>query len=196
MTHYISNWLGPISTFLGFVAVLLVYYLQSRRALSTQRAEIYADLERESSRLFEIARQNPRMVRYLEGEAPGSPEEERELHHDAFWFLPQVLNLFELSISFRKRGILEPDILVTWVAWYFEVASYERFDDFWKEFRIHYKRDLREILDAAVACAKYKTEGSPCPKQYFERCARILKDATITEYYRALEKDYERTTAA
>ena len=178
-------WLEPISTFAGFVGLIVTFWLSSRKSLQTQRADTYFKLEVESSRLFEIARENHEMMLRLQDKLDVEGARAEQLDHQITWYLPQVLNLFELSIAFRKRKIFERRVFLTWVAWYYELSSYGRFPAFWEELRLHYKPDLRMVMDTGIRCGASTASASACERQFFEQCAEIFGDRRILTYYEA-----------
>ena len=109
-------WLEPLSTFAGFVGLIVACLLSSRKSLQTQRADTCSKLEVESSRLFEIAGENHDMMLRLQDKLDVDDARAEQLDHQITWYLPQVLNLFELSTAFRKRRIFEPRVFLTWIA--------------------------------------------------------------------------------
>lgn len=178
-----------ISTLLGFLGLIGTYWHQSRKALKTERAQYYFNLETESSRLFEIARQNPRLMRRLEDRLEGSEAELEEVDHEITWYLPQVLNLFEISLTFRDRGILDREVLATWIAWYYEVASYPLFPRFWEDLEPHYKPRLRRIMNAGVKQAAAGNETDTAMRHFYDDCAKAMKDGSPRRYW----GDYHKT---
>jgi hypothetical protein len=176
-----------IAALIGLGGALWIYWLTNAQQRLVQRAETYMKLEMEASRIFEIARENARLVAFFNGKfVPETPEERADLEHQVAWYLPQVLNLFEISISFYKRKIFDRDIFATWVSWYLEVGSAEGFQRAWKDLRMHYKSDLRPIMEYGIKAGDMLHRGvdaEQVTRWYFEQVAHKLPDLALLTYY-------------
>ncbi|MDF1872641.1 hypothetical protein [Vannielia sp.] len=183
-----ADWIAiasVIAGLLGIAASNLVGWWSTRK---TQRAEVYFNLEMEANRIFEIARERPEMFLYLEGF--DQPETEQKIRHELFWFLPQILSLFEIAIIYRQRRIFEVEIFSTWMAWILELSLSERFDEFWQELRLHYRPELRALLQIGLDLSKDKSSNlEETTELFYAAVSDRLKDPAILQYYKsALEE--------
>lgn len=182
---FVSDWLAPAAPILALIGVLTPLIITLMRDNKTLRADVYFKLEMEASRLFEISRQSPDMMNYLEGR-PVRGDDHDLLRHEIFWYLPQVLNLFEISILFRHKGIFDKATFSTWIAWYLELGGSERFCEFWRELRVHYRPELRAIMDAAAELSSNdEADLETTTEMFFGRVGSILKDRSILPYYKS-----------
>lgn len=171
----------------AMIVPLVVNQIRSRAVL---RLDTYFKLEMEASRIFEISRQNQMMMGYLEGRISGGDCLEK-LRHEVFWYLPQVLNVFEISIVFRKRGIFDRDTFSTWIAWFLELSMSRRFDEFWEELRLHYRPELRQLLDYGLELSKAEDRlAEDVTEDFFRKASSLLQDRGIfTHYKRCVESN-------
>lgn len=184
-----QDWLSAAAILAGFVSLALTLHVNGRASRRTQNADTYFKLETEASRLFEIARQSPELIAYLEGaevDAAEAKKYDRELVH----YLPQVLNLFEISILFRDEGIFERDTFSTWLAWYLEIAMAKRFPGQWEEMRLHYRPELREIMQAGIECANAPGKDlETITEDFFKEVSVILADPKLYRHYKTCVED-------
>jgi hypothetical protein len=170
---------------LAFIGAGSYLYTRSHdRAL--QKHQNYLSLEFESIHVFQVCVEHPEIPIYLEGRDAGAALNP-QINEKAYWFVCQVLNLFELIISYRKDKVVPNDVFATWVSWFYELGTAARFEEFWEgeELWAHYKRELREIMDTAIEFSK--KEGRPSYddelRAFHNRVARIMKDPSIQKHF-------------
>ena len=105
------------------------------------------------------------------------------LTHQLTWFYCEVLNLFELAITFRKKGILDTDDFITWIAWFHELSASKGFPLMWTEQRVHYKPQLRQLMDDGVRAGAMAPEDGDSCRWYFRAASRELCSPEILDYY-------------
>ena len=187
------EFLQLLSITVGFSGSILIFWLNGNRQNRVMQLETYFKLENESSRLFEVARQNPKMMMYLDGKyAPASEQEEQELQFQLRWFVPQVLNAFELSISYKEQAIFDKSVFLTWVSWYHELSTAENFSLFWQDLREHYMPDLRVYMDLGVEIqaklGAHEAGETAGRKLYFEMLGEAKKDPDYLAYFEGCEE--------
>jgi hypothetical protein len=186
--YWVGIWnAADLAALLGFVGVIVTLAVNARRSLKVQRVDTYMKLELEASRVFEIIRNNKGIIDYLNDDRADNEEEKSaQFKHSAEWLLAQVLNLFEMSVVFRKRGIFEDNLFVTWVAWYYEVGQYKRFPEFWESFEPHYRLELRQIINLSIQMRD--APGDKSEEDFFSEVSRILKAPAIKTYHEDFRK--------
>jgi hypothetical protein len=178
---------GIIVQFIAFVVTgIVVYYTLVDRPL--QRRRIYLDLEFEASRIFRICIDHPEVISYLESKAQASDKSSEE---KSYWFVCQCLNAFEIMISFRAQRMVSKDLFATWVSWFHELGTYERFAEFWygRNLWSHYKDDLQEVMNLAIRLrrarrADFDEKGLEQELERFHReVSAIFDDRSIQEFW-------------
>ncbi|MBV9983089.1 hypothetical protein [Bradyrhizobium sp.] len=115
------------------------------------------------------------------------------MREKAYWFVCQVLNLFEIIISYRKDHVVPDDVFATWVSWFHELGTSKRFERFWidEELWSHYKGELQQILNLATGLARKREEDFASVessyddelKAFHDQVATIMKDPSIKEHF-------------
>ena len=131
----------------GFIAGIFAYVTRSKKELQLQHRNNYFSLELEASRIFTIAVQNPDIPRFLRGEFDNDAKgDDPRMKEQAFWFVSQVLNIFEIAISLRNERTISSELFATWVPWFYELGTYNRFREFWcgrpYDLMYNYRQDL------------------------------------------------------
>jgi hypothetical protein len=150
------SWVKNNPAVTGIVGVLVAFLgpISALRDRKLQRRRVYMDLEFESARIFAGCIDRPEIIGYLEGSlaSPSSLEEPELVPERAYWYVCQVLNTFELMISLYQEKVVRIDVFSTWVSWFHEVGTYERFSEFWdtRGLSFHYKKELQDVMDTAM----------------------------------------------
>lgn len=176
----------------GFLAAILSYIIKSRKDLRLQHRNNYFSLELEASRIFTIAVQNPDIPRFLRGDLDNEEKgKDPRLEEQAFWFVSQELNIFEIAISLRNEKTITSELFATWVPWFYELGTYQHFRKFWAErpydLMYNYKQDLQEIMTAAIELKLSPDFDEDNPKtmeRFCEKVADIFGDRAILRQYR------------
>lgn len=177
-----------LSIIVGFGGTMLIFGLNGARQRKVMKLETYFKLESESSRLFEIARTNPEMMLYLDGRyKPKSKAEKDKLEFELRWFLPQVLNTFELSISYKEQQIFDESVFLTWVSWYHELSTAANFGLFWPDLREHYMPELRTFMDLGLEVQaeldSHRAGENEGRNLYFCKLSARLNDPQYKQYF-------------
>jgi len=187
---------GAIFTFVGILVPLFIFILL-RRERMLQRRRAYVDLEFEASRLFRVCIDHPDIMQYLDAHSETLGAEARE---KAYWHVCQVLNIFEVIISFYEEKTVTADLFSTWVSWFHELGTATRFGEFWEQerLRFHYKSHLQKIMDAAqrlysARSPDFQQDNTQYDRELLEfhrQVADILRDNSILEHFtESLELD-------
>jgi len=161
------------------------------RDRNLQRLRTYVDLEFEASRIFRVCVDRPEIITYLEGRSDNTT---LDVEERAYWYVCQVLNTFEIMISFRARGLVSKEVFTTWVSWFYELGISKRFKDYWDEerfLRSHYKPDLQDIMDAAQKLLRERTSDYDEIRElqsFHDEVARLLNDRSISRHFRTSVK--------
>lgn len=185
---------------LGFLGV--ASYLYTRKHDRTlAKHQNYLSLEFESIRVFQTCLEHPEIPLYLEGETVAEPLSQY-IAEKAYWLVCQELNLFELIISYRKDEVVPDDVFATWVSWFHELGTAERFQDIWikEELWSHYKEELRNIMETAIALTgKRGKDFNSVPTSYddelqefHEAVGRIMDDDSIAQHFRSARQKRRR----
>jgi hypothetical protein len=181
-------WERPaIVAFMGILVTLLLYVL-SRRDRMLQRRRAYVDLEFEASRLFRVCIDHPDIMTYLEADSETLTPMARE---KAYWHVCQILNIFEVIISFYRDKLVAADLFSTWVAWFHELGTARRFGEFWEQERLkfHYKIDVQLIMNAARRLYRARLPDFDDDQydrellEFYRQVACIFEDSAILEHF-------------
>jgi hypothetical protein len=183
---------GPAAAFIGLFVPFLIFLL-ARPDRKLQRRRVYMDLEFESARIFRTCVDHPEIVNYLEGALDADPE----VSEKVYWHVCQVLNTFELMISLYKEGMVQIDIFSTWVSWFHELGTAQRFGEFWDKrgLSFHYKIELQEIMDQAQTLLRNRTAtiSNDAELGIFHRgVSDLLRDYRILQHFQKSQKNKAR----
>jgi hypothetical protein len=163
----------------------------SEKDRKLQHRRNYLNLELEASRIFQVCVENPEVPLYLKGDL--SPVPNSHVAERCYWFICQTLNVFEIIISFRKEEMVEDRLFATWISWFHELGTSERFADYWigQTLCAHYKPELQQIMDEALRLRRQRpaefdnnTELQLKELEAFHRqAARILQDSSIDRHF-------------
>ena len=183
-----------IVTFVVFLASIITFLITSHQNRKLQHRRNYVDLEFEASRIFQVCVNNPEIPAYLEG-APFDSKTGQLTPERVYWFVCQVLNVFEIIISFRKEKMVTSDLFNTWVSWFHELGTAERFGEFWEDEEIwsHYKEDLQKIMNTARALRLKRRRDIEFDNRnyndemrvFHHEVAIILDDPSIEKHFEA-----------
>jgi hypothetical protein len=185
-------------TGIGGIVVAFLSRFFARRDRTLQRRRVYMDLEFESARIFGTCIDRPEIIGYLEGSlvSPSSREERDLVPERAYWYVCQVLNTFELMISLYQEKVVTIDIFSTWLSWFHEVGTYERFPDFWNDraLSFHYKKELQDVMYTAMKLRnnpdREREDFDPDTElaSFHNSVSDIFADDEIEEHYRKSRK--------
>jgi hypothetical protein len=122
---------------------------------------------------------------YLNG---GSGQDDSLIKERTYWYVCQVLNVFEIMISFRARKMIAKDVFATWVSWFHELGTAARFSESWddRKLRFNYKVSLQEIMEAAKKLRHDFGDEVDSPsalERFHDDVAEILHDCSISKHF-------------
>jgi hypothetical protein len=185
--RYLADHPESVVNLLVFSAAVITFWISSHKDRELQRRRTYTELEFEASRIFTVCVEHPDVPRYLQGDLP--PEQaNRQIEEKAFWFVSQVLNIFEIATSFRREGLVSKELFATWVSWFHELGTSARFGDYWdgRHLRSNYKSDLRKIMDAAQRLRNTRQPSFNADdelQEFHDEVARLFGDDTISTHF-------------
>lgn len=185
--------LGIMVNAIGFFVGIFHFIRSSKKDRELKQRNNYFDIELESSRIFRVAVQNPDIPRYLRGDLEGTLQgSDPRLVEQSYWFVSQVLNIFEIAISLRNDKNISSELFATWVDWFYELGTFKNFRLFWAEnpyaLMYNYKHHLQEIMTVAI---EYRMspdyDEDAYRKRFFEQVAAVFKDQEILRQYQITE---------
>ncbi|MEF2070790.1 hypothetical protein [Consotaella aegiceratis] len=71
------------------------------------------------------------------------------------------------------------------MAWFLELGAAENFELVWSNLRIHYKPELRAMMDLAVAtgAGSRRNESDVDDRQFFAKVGDLMRAPGILRYY-------------
>lgn len=132
-----------------FVVAQRIEKAKDRKAVMR---DTYQRLELASIELFRFEAGNVNFIRAVWEKHAPLPERDAAEYTVLTNYVCQILNLFELAVSFRRERVLPPEIFGSWVAWMDDLVNSEgkAFGEVWAEVRRNYTPDLRRIMDAGL----------------------------------------------
>lgn len=164
------------SLLIAVVTFILKEWLISRRNLRTANREIYQKLEFASIDLFRFDASGSQLPGILWADDLPIPPEGSAQRYAYLNYVCQILNLFEMSVRFRKEKIMPPEIFGSWVIWYFDLCNRDNFIPIWKEVRLNYTCDLRRIMDKGIEIVEGDLKEEDQRKRFFEFVAEELNN--------------------
>jgi GNAT superfamily N-acetyltransferase len=94
-------------------------------------------------------------------------------------YVCQFLNLFEMSVRFRKEKVMPAEVFGSWVIWYYDLFSRPYFYTIWQEVRLNYTCDLRRIADKYFEVASRFDDEMELKKHFFSFVAEEVHDKNL-----------------
>ncbi|MBB5519127.1 hypothetical protein [Amphiplicatus metriothermophilus] len=171
-----------IAAIAGLIITLIVFTVRQHAVHVAAVRDTYMKLELSSNEIFRFEADKAAILApYHAASCPAlarSPE--CDLIAENFYL--QQLNLFEVSVRFRKNGVMEKSVFGSWVAWYYEVLTSWHFRELWPDLRLHYTPELRAIFDDPVATFDEKADDGPRRRAFFAHVAKVLKCRIIRDW--------------
>jgi N-acetylglutamate synthase-like GNAT family acetyltransferase len=143
--------IGLVLQFAGFAVIIIVFVVQNNINKRVLKQEIYQKLEFASIEMFRFELQNSASSWKLYDENHQIPSKTSKEYREMVNHVTQVLNLFEMSIEFRNKKIIENKIFASWIVWFWEMTQLKNFVILWKDIELHYMDELRFILRTGIA---------------------------------------------
>lgn len=178
--------LAAIGEIGAVVALLFVYKYESNQTQVIERREIYQRLEFASIDLFRFEHANEDVFRAVWVDTTVAVPDSLE-YLRVKQYMCQILNLFEMSVSFLKDDIISADIFASWVIWMYELSGRPAFQHAWaQDLRANYVESLRAVLDRAVVLAE-QPDGLHA---FYRDVAVIVNCPLIARFGEALNPTY------
>lgn len=126
---------------------------QSRKELKEARREIYQRLELASIELFRFEADHIELIRPL-WEAAAKLPDQGTAEDEAFCnYVCQHLNLHEMAIRFRLDNVMEAEVFISWIAWFWKLSTAPRFPQIWTRMKNDYIPVLQDTYNQGVKIA-------------------------------------------
>ncbi|NVO09103.1 MAG: GNAT family N-acetyltransferase [Bacteroidales bacterium] len=180
MLHYNSNIdLGQIATAISLLIAVLTFIIKERsdikRELRIANRETYQKLELASIDLFRFDAINIELSSILWGDYEIPLDSGKRYAY--LNYVCQILNLFEMSIRFKKEKVMPAEVFGSWVIWYYDLCERKNFKPIWSDVKMNYTCDLRKIIEKGICDAK---EGRK--KDFFAYVAREVNYNQIAKW--------------
>lgn len=154
---------------------IIAQAIQRNRDRDVARRGIYEKLELASIELFRFEADHIDLIRPVwEEETPIPPKDSAE-YIATLNYVCQILNLFELSIKFRKDGTMPEDVFGSWVAWFFLLVKSPGFPEIWEDARGNYLPMLRNIMDGGIRIVDGESDPAKQEVRFYDYLSYLLK---------------------
>lgn len=159
----INNTAQIIGIVIAATMIVVTILVNARQANDTAQQTIYQTLEIESVKLFRFECDHPYLVAQLWFPTEAAKMEESQRipecvrEYQLRQYVCQILNLFEMALRFRKKGISEPEVFGSWIIWMWELCREEVFQRHWigvDGINTNYVKDFRKLIDEGIAIAR------------------------------------------
>ena len=156
--------------------------IEKKKDRKQANKESYQQLEFASIDLFRFEAENIELIRPIWEENREIPSKNTAEYIVLMNYVCQMLNLFEMAIKFRKDKTLLPEVFGTWIAWFQLLVMSPGFHEIWKDVRMDYLPELREIMDSGILIAKQETDKDLCKSNFYQFVSSVIKCDTISEW--------------
>lgn len=163
--------------------------IEKKKDRRNANKESYQQLEFASIDLFRFEAENIEMIRPIWEEGKEIPSQNTADYIVLMNYVCQMLNLFEMALKFRKDKILLPEVFGTWIAWFQLLVTSPGFHEIWKDVRMDYLPELREIMDGGIRIAKEETDEDVIESEFYHFVSRVVNCETISEWCDTTEQD-------
>lgn len=156
--------------------------IEKRKDRKQANRESYQQLEFASIDLFRFEAENIELIRPIWEEGREIPSTKTAEYIVLMNYVCQMLNLFEMALKFRKDKTLLPEVFGTWIAWFQLLICSPGFHEIWKDVRMDYLPELREIMDGGLLIAQQETDECLIEEKFYKFVSSIIKCNTITKW--------------
>jgi len=156
--------------------------IEKKKDRKQANKESYQQLEFASIDLFRFEAENIELIRPIWEEDREIPSKNTAEYIVLMNYVCQMLNLFEMATKFRKDKTLLPEVFGTWIAWFQLLVMSPGFHEIWKDVRMDYLPELREIMDGGILIAKQETDEDLCKSNFYQFVSSVIKCDTISEW--------------
>ncbi len=156
--------------------------IEKKKDRRNANKESYQQLEFASIDLFRFEAENIEMIRPIWEEGKEIPSRSTADYIVLMNYVCQMLNLFEMALKFRKDKILLPEVFGTWIAWFQLLVTSPGFHEIWKDVRMDYLPELREIMDGGIRIARRETDEDVIESEFYQFVSTVIKCDTISEW--------------
>jgi hypothetical protein len=160
----LGQFVSPLAQTAGIIIAATMVVVTNRfsadQAKRSAGQAIYQNLESASVDLFRFEISRPDLVRALwfDAHVPLGENATTEQKLEAYaleQYVCQMLNLFEMSLRFRREGIIPPDVFASWLVWMYEVCCLPTFVRLWRtELETHYILDFQMLINEGIHVAE------------------------------------------
>jgi hypothetical protein len=147
---------------------LVEFYRMRSDSNKTANREIYQQLEMASMTLFQFEADHLEVIRPVWEEGVALPPEGSAERVSVTDYVCQILNLFEMAIRFRKEDVMPSSVFGSWVIWYYSLGTAPHFPEIWRECRLGYTPELRQIINKAVRLSSEEPDEDIRRRLFFD----------------------------
>lgn len=173
---------ADVIAIVGLIVTVIIFILQQRRANRLEKQENYLRLELASNDVFRFeaehsARLAPYTAEYFDSSTVDHAD---DTVAEAFFYM--TLNLFEISVRFRKDLTIDKHVFGSWVVWYYDILCCGFFRRMWPDYRVNYTKDLREVFDHPVETFDIEMDDAERRQRFFNHVAVVLDCPIVQEW--------------
>lgn len=184
-TISVDTIIQAISIIIAALTFVIAQAFEKKKDRKQANRESYQQLEFASIDLFRFEAENIDLIRPIwedDKEIPGRNTAEYIVLMN---YVCQMLNLFEMALRFRKDKTLLPEVFGTWIAWFQLLICSPGFRIIWKDVRMDYLPELREIMDGGIQIAQKETDEDQIEEKFYLLVSSILKCDKISNWIKS-----------
>lgn len=154
---------GELMAILQILTILIavvLYFRESRREKNIAKREIYQKLELASIDLFKFEVQNAKDLWCLYSAEEKFPEKNTAARWAVQEYVCQIMNLFEMIIEFKIQEIIDEQVFLSWVQWFWDMSCADNFGQIWDDVGMNYTAPLRKAINSGITIAKRSKENN------------------------------------
>jgi len=152
---------GELMAILQILTILIavvLYFRESRREKNIAKREIYQKLELASIDLFKFEVQNAKDLWCVYSAEEKFPEKNTAARWAVQEYVCQIMNLFEMIIEFKIQEIIDEQVFLSWVQWFWDMSCADNFEKIWDDVGMNYTAPLRKAINSGITIAKRSKE--------------------------------------
>ncbi|WP_321515860.1 GNAT family N-acetyltransferase [Marinifilum fragile] len=192
-TISIDTIIQAFSIIAAALTFVIAQAFQKKKDRTQANRESYQQLEFASIDLFRFEAENIDLIRPIWEDDKEIPNQNTAEYVVLMNYVCQMLNLFEMALKFRRDKTLLPEVFGTWIAWFQLLICAPGFRIIWKDVRMDYLPELREIMDGGIEIVQKETNDDQIEAKFHQLVSSILKCDMISNW---VESKIESKTAS
>lgn len=179
-TISIDTIIQAISILAATLTFVIAQAIEKKKDRKQANRESYQQLEFASIDLFRFEAENIDLIRPIWEEDREIPDKNTAEYIVLMNYVCQILNLFEMALKFRRDKTLLPEVFGTWVAWFQLLICSPGFREIWKDVRMDYLPELREIMDGGIRITQQETDEDRTKEQFYQLISSVIRYDVIS----------------